>query len=77
MVNLSIFGYMHEFWTILIVNMTYVRLQNYTNVMVGKHGIQTFNVVIVVLLLLLLLHVLSPQVHIPHYIWTSDLSKYT
>ena len=34
--------------------MMYTRLQNYTNMMVGEHGIQTFEVVIVVLLLLLL-----------------------
>ena len=33
--------------------MMYTRLQNYTNTVVGKHGIQTFKVVIVVLLLLL------------------------
>jgi hypothetical protein len=29
--------------------------QNYTNMMVGEHGIQTFEVVVVVLLLLMLL----------------------
>ena len=32
----------------------YTRSQNYTNKMVGKHGIQTFKVVVVVLLLWLL-----------------------
>ena len=42
---------MQEFWTNLIINMTYTKLQNYTNVMVGKHGIQTSKVVVVVLLL--------------------------
>ena len=36
--------------------MTYIKLQNYINMMVvGEHGIQTFEVVVVVLLLLLLL----------------------
>ena len=35
--------------------MTYTRLPNYTNTMVGKHEIQTFKVMVVVLLLLLLL----------------------
>ena len=34
--------------------MTYTRSQKYTNIVVGKHGIQTFEVVMVVLLLLLL-----------------------
>jgi hypothetical protein len=45
---------MHELGTIPIANMTYTRSQNYTNMVVGKHGIQTFVVVIIVLLLLLL-----------------------
>ena len=31
--------------------MAYIRLQNYTNVVVGKHGTQIFEVVVVVLLL--------------------------
>jgi hypothetical protein len=35
--------------------MTYTGSQNYTNMVVGKHGIRTFDVVVVVLLLLLLL----------------------
>ena len=34
--------------------MLYTRLQNYTNMMVGEHEIQTFEVMIVVLLLLLM-----------------------
>ena len=34
--------------------MTYTRSQNYTNMVVGKHGIQTFKVMVVVVLLLLL-----------------------
>ena len=34
--------------------MTYIRSQNYTNLMIGEHEIQTFEVVIVVLLLVLL-----------------------
>ena len=41
---------MHEFRTILIVSMTYTRLQNYTNMGIGEHGIQTLQVVLVVLL---------------------------
>ena len=34
-------GFMHEFCIILIVNMTYTRSQNHTNMVVGEHGIQT------------------------------------
>ena len=49
-----IFGFMHEFWTILTANMTYTKLQNYTNMLVGEHEIQTFKVMVVLLLLLLL-----------------------
>ena len=58
---------MHEFWTIPTSNMTYIRLQNYANMVVGKHEIQTFEVVVVVLLLLRLsFDVFAPQVHIPY-----------
>jgi hypothetical protein len=39
---------MHEFWTILIANMTYIRSQNHTSIMVGEHGLQIFVVVVVV-----------------------------
>jgi len=46
---------MHEFWTIPTVIMMYTRSQNYTNMVVGKHGIQTFEAGVVLLLLLLLL----------------------
>jgi hypothetical protein len=46
---------MHEIWTNSTVNMTYTRSQNYTNMMVGEHEIQSFEVVVVVLLFLLLL----------------------
>ena len=56
--HLSMFGCMHEFWTIPPANMMYTRLRtrlrNYTKMMVDKHGIQTFEVVIVSLLSLLL-----------------------
>jgi hypothetical protein len=46
---------MHKFWTILTTNMVvYTILQNYTSMVVDKHGIQTFKVLVVVLLLLLL-----------------------
>ena len=42
-------------------NMTYTKSQNYTNMVVGKHGIQTMGVVLVVLLfMLLLIDVLVP-----------------
>ena len=44
---------MHEFWTIFIVAMMYTRLQNYTNIVIVKLGIQAFEVVVVVLFLLL------------------------
>ena len=45
---------MHLFWTSLIVNMMYTISQNYRFMVVGKHGIQTLEVMVVVLLLLLL-----------------------
>ena len=35
--------------------MTYTKLQNYTNMVVGEHGRQTFEVVVVALLLVLFL----------------------
>lgn len=41
----------HKPWTIPSANMTFTTLQNYiTNMVVGKHGIRTFKVVIIVLL---------------------------
>ena len=43
-----------KFWAIPTASVTYTRSQNYTTMVVGKHGIQTFKVVVVVLLLLLL-----------------------
>lgn len=46
---------MHKIWTISTANMTYTRLQNYTNMVADEHGILTFDVVIVLLLFL------SPQ----------------
>ena len=54
----SIFEIMHDFWKILIANMTYTKW-NYITMVVGEHGIQTLKVVVIVLLFL------SPQVHIP------------
>ena len=45
---------MYDFWTFQTTNMTYTRLQNYTNMIVDKHKIQTLKVVVVVLLLLVL-----------------------
>ena len=46
---------MHEFWIVSSANMTYTTSKNYTNMMVDKHGIQTFKIVVVVLLRLLVL----------------------
>ena len=59
--------------------MMYTRSQNYTNMMVGKHGIQTFEVVVVMLLFLLspfdVFVSISAQ---PLIIFeTNGLSKYT
>ena len=51
--GLSMFEFMHEFWTIQCQYDVYM-INNYTNMVVGKHGIQTFKVVVVTLLLLLL-----------------------
>ena len=64
--DLSIFAFMHDFWTITHCNMMYtIILQNSRNIMVvNKRGIQTFKVVIVVFLLLLLcFHVFWPHKH--------------
>jgi hypothetical protein len=59
-------------------NLTYGKSQNFTNIMIGKHGLRTFKVVLVVLLpLLLAFDVFSPQMHIPYYFLSSGLSKYT
>ena len=59
-------------------NLMYTRLQNYTNMVVGEHGIQTFKVLVVVLLLLLLsFDVFVPTSAYPSVFWTSGLSKYT
>ena len=44
------------------IPITYTRLQNYMNMVVGKHGIQTIKVVVVVLLL----SMLSFDVFVPH-----------
>ena len=57
--------------------MTNNRSQNYTDMMVGKHELQTFEVVVVVLLLLLLSF--DVFVHASAQPWldlTSGLSKY-
>ena len=47
--EMSIFGFMHKFWTIPTVNITYISFWTYTSMVVGEHGIQTFKVVVVVL----------------------------
>ena len=44
---------MQKSWTTPTANMTYTRSQNYTNMVVDKHGIQTFEILVVVLLRLL------------------------
>jgi hypothetical protein len=68
----------YEFWRILTSNMTYTRLQKYTNLVVGEHEIQTFKVVTSVLLLLLLLFdTFVPNNAHPLFFWTSGLSKCT
>ena len=46
---------MHDFWQKKTANMTKVRLQNYTNMVVGKDGIQTFEIKVDMLVLLLLM----------------------
>lgn len=46
---------MHEFWTVLVANLMYIRLQIYTTMAIDKHGIQKFKDVVLVLLLFLLL----------------------
>jgi hypothetical protein len=46
---------MHKILTIPIVDMMYTKSQNYTNIVIDKHGIQTFKVVEVVIVGLLLL----------------------
>ena len=58
---------MHEFWTILTAHMTYSRSQNYTNMMVDKHEIQTFKVVVVIVVVVVVIDVWSQQMHTPHY----------
>ena len=64
----KLFGLMHDFRTIPTANMTYTRSQTCTNMMVGKHEIQTFKVVVVVSLLLrLLLVVLASTSAHPFY----------
>jgi hypothetical protein len=57
----------------LTANMMYTRSQNYTNMVIGEHEIQTFEVVVVAFVVVIGMF-LSPQVHIPYYLWTSDLN---
>ena len=53
---------MHEFWTLPTANMTYIKSQNCTNMVIGEHEIQTIEVVLNVLLFLLLtFDVFSPH----------------
>ena len=67
---------MYEFWTIPSANMMYARLQNYTNMMVDRHEIQTFEIMsFMIIILLLSFNVSSLQVHIPHNLCTSGLSN--
>jgi hypothetical protein len=46
--DLSIFGLKCKFWTIPTVNVMYTRSQNYIDMVVGEHVIQTFKVAVVV-----------------------------
>jgi hypothetical protein len=43
-----------NFGQISLANMTYIRSQNYTNIVVGNYRLQAFDVVVVMLLLMLL-----------------------
>ena len=54
----------------MTTDITYTRSQNYTNLVVGEHGIQTFTIVVVVLLLLLFcrLHVFVPTSAYPPFL---------
>jgi hypothetical protein len=68
---------MYESWTILTANMTYTRSQNYTNIVIGEHRVQDFEVVVVVLLFLLLsFDVFIPTSAHPLIFLTSGLAKY-
>jgi hypothetical protein len=49
-----------NFGQIPIANMIYTRSQNYTNMVIDEHGLQTFKVLVLVLLLLLLFDVFVP-----------------
>ena len=51
---LGMFGCMHDLWTLLPDDITRISWQNYTNMVIGEHGIQTFKVVVILLLLLVL-----------------------
>ena len=53
---------MLEFWTNPTVNTTYTISQNYTNMIVGEHGMQTFEIVVVVLFLLMVFGVFVPTI---------------
>ena len=48
--DVNTFEFIHEFWPIPTAN-----IANYTNMVIGKYEIQTFELLVVVLLLLLLL----------------------
>lgn len=60
--------------------MTYTKLQNYANMMVSEHGIQTFKIIIVVVSVITIVVVwyLYPQkVQIPYYFKRNGLFQYT
>ena len=62
----------------LTINIVYTGSQNYTNMVVGEHGIQTIEGVVDILLFLrLLFDVFAPTNAHPLLIWTSGLLKYT
>ena len=59
---------MYDFWATSTINMTYMRLQNYTDLVIDQYVIQIFKVMFVMLLLCSChLMFLSQQVHIPYF----------
>ena len=58
---------MHEICTIVTVNMTYTRSQNFINTVGGKHGIYTFQVmVVVVVVVVAFVNVVIIMIFCPH-----------
>ena len=58
---------MHKICTIVTVNMTYTRSQNFINTVGGKHGIYTFQVmVVVVVVVVAFVNVVIIMIFCPH-----------